>query len=286
MSFSRHHYRTILFAALILLGGEVPSWAGPKWTVGKNIPSGQRVSMDRIDHARFDRLLRKYVDGQGNVNYSAWKKSRTDQTELDAYLDQLSYADPSARASNEGKLAFWINAYNAATIKGILREYPTTSIRNHTARVFGYNIWHDLLVQVGGSQYSLDSIEHKVLRKMGEPRVHFAIVCASISCPRLLNQAYTSGSLDQQLTTNTKNFFANPLHFRHDVSARRFQLSSILSWFGEDFGSGRAAQLAAIAPYLPTAESQRAAKTNSVSISYLDYNWNLNDQTTARAARR
>jgi len=153
--------------------------------------------MDQIDHRSWDALLKRYVNQRGNVDYQAWKQSAADQRALDAYLAHLSSANPNAQALGAAKLAFWINAYNAVTIKGILREYPTSSIRNHTAKLFGYNIWDDLLLTVGGKPYSLNHMEHEVLRKMGEPRIHFAIVCASISCPRLLNEAYTASRLEQ-----------------------------------------------------------------------------------------
>ncbi len=118
--------------------------AGTKVNVGRFVSSGQRLSMDRIAHARWTTLLKKYVDAGGRVDYSAWKRSVKDVASLDRYLNELSRADSRIRTSRAGKMAFWINAYNAVTIKGILREYPTSSIRNHTAKLYGYNIWHDL----------------------------------------------------------------------------------------------------------------------------------------------
>jgi hypothetical protein len=260
--------------------------AGPKVTVGRNVAASERVSIDQIDHASWDGLLKKYVDQSGNVNYTAWKRSAQDAQQLDNYLARLSHADPRRRASREATLAFWINAYNAVTIKGILREYPTTSIRNHTARVFGYNIWKDLQLVVGGQSFYLEQMEHEILRKMNEPRIHFAIVCASKSCPKLRNEAYVGPNLAAQLADNARDFFASSGNFRYDPNGRRFYLSSILSWFAEDFGSDQAAQLRAIAPYLPTSATQQAASTNAVRVSYLDYDWNLNDQATVRSARR
>ena len=260
--------------------------AGPKVTVGRNVAASQRVSIDRINHASWDALLKKYVDAFGNVDYTAWQRSAQDSQQLDAYLGHLSLADPQTRANRETKLAFWINAYNAATIKGILREYPTTSIRKHTARLFGYNIWKDLQLIVGAQQYGIEQIEHEVLRKMNEPRIHFAIVCASISCPKLRAEAYTGQQLDAQLADNARDFFSKSGNFRYDPSSKRFYLSSILSWFADDFGRDQAAQLRAIAPYLPTATAQQAANSNAVRVSYLDYDWGLNDQATVRSARR
>jgi hypothetical protein len=254
--------------------------AGAKVAVGHNWPAGERVSIDRINHARWDALLRKYVDSQGRVNYSAWHQSREDRLALDQYLRHLSQADLHQRASREALLAYWINAYNGLTIQGILREYPTSSIRNHTAKVFGYNIWDDLLLTVGDRPFSLNQIEHDVLRKMGEPRVHFAIVCASIGCPPLLNQAYVADQLDHQLTVNTRRFFADPQKFRYDASRRQLELSPILQWFAEDFGANQAAQMRTIARFLPDQAAQGLAANGTASVRYLGYDWNLNDQST------
>ncbi len=246
--------------------------------VGRTVPEQQQISMDRVDHGAWTRLLSKFVDDQGQVNYREWRQSPADILALDEYLGTLSAASTSAPASRQARLAFWINAYNSVTVKGILREYPTTSIRNHTPRLVGYNIWKDLLLVVGGRKFSLDDIEHQVLRKMGEPRIHFAIVCAARSCPRLLAEAYTAAQLEQQLVANTRHFFADSENFRYDSDRRQFQMSSILKWFADDFGSDQARQLRSIAPYLPTSKAFAAANGNSVRVSYLKYDWSLNEQ--------
>lgn len=245
-----------------------------------------KTALDKVDHSAWDTLLKKYVDDDGYVNYTALHGSRQDRQLLTRYLNTLSKANPSMKASKDGKLAFWINAYNALTVHGILREYPTSSIRNHTARFFGYNIWKNLYLNVAGRGYSLDHIEHQILRKMDEPRIHFAIVCASISCPRLLNQAYSAANVDAQLETNAKDFFGRSQNFRYDARARRFYLSSILDWFGEDFGNSQSAQLRRISKWLPDSGSKSAAASGSGSVSFVEYNWNLNDQKSRRAARR
>lgn len=238
------------------------------------------VSMHTINHSPWNELLTKYVDSNGRVNYRGWHSSRTDQAQLDSYLRHLSTASRAAdgQTTKADQLAFWINAYNAVTMKGILREYPTKSIRDHTPKLWGYNIWNDLKLYVGGQPISLDSMEHKVLRKMAEPRIHFAIVCASIGCPRLMNEAYVADRVDDQLTINAKDFFSRQQNFRYDANSKRFYLSAIMDWFGEDFGSGQAAVLKRIAVWLPTDSAINAANRNAVSVSYLSYNWNLNSQ--------
>ena len=269
----------------VALGMNAVCSGGNKVSVGRNVSRRKLVSMDQIKHSVWDELLERYVDDRGNVAYSQWQKSAADTRALDAYLAALSAADPQSSAIKPAQVVFWINAYNAVTVRGILREYPTTSIRNHTPKVFGYNIWYDLLLTVGGRQYSLHQMEHEILRKMGEPRIHFAIVCASRSCPRLSNEAYAVDKLEDQLTNNTNVFFANPGNFRFDPGSRRMQLSSIVKWFSEDFGDGQAAQLRTIAPYLPNRRAHDAALANAVVISYLKYDWLLNDQATAGTVR-
>lgn len=238
----------------------------------------QAVPLDRVDHSAWDRLLQKYVDQDGMVDYGAWKASRADRAALKGYLATLSAADPTAQTTKDGKLAFWINAYNALTVQGILDVYPTSSIRNHTAKVVGYNIWDDLLLPVGGQQYSLSHIEHEILRKLGEPRIHFAIVCASIGCPRLLNRAYQPENLQSQLAGNTRDFFARQRNFQVDLASRKVRVSSILDWFGEDFGPTPQKGLAGLAKYMPDEATRKLTASGDFSVSYLDYDWSLNKQ--------
>lgn len=245
-------------------------------SVGVDVAAERQVPLSAIDHSPWDALLNRHVDERGMVDYRSWKASPGDSRALDAYLHQLSHS--SGEGSREEQLAFWINAYNALTIKGILREYPTTSIRNHTAKLFGYNIWKDLKLLVGGKPTSLDEMEHQILRKLGEPRIHFAIVCASIGCPRLLAEAYVPDRLDGQLTLNIQSFFADPAKFRYDATRRTIQISPIMKWFGEDFGDNQAAQMKRIAAYLPDPAAQSLAASGSASVSYLDYDWGLNDR--------
>lgn len=239
--------------------------------------SGATVPWSGISHAAWNQLLQKYVDSNGLVDYRAWKSSRADQMRLSGYLTSLSKAS-GRDGTREQQLAFWINAYNAVTIHGILREYPTTSIRNHTAKLLGYNIWKNLKLYVGGTPYSLDQMEHEILRKMDEPRIHFAIVCASVGCPRLLSQAYVAERLEEQLTLNATDFFSRQQNFQHDVSGNTFKLSSLLNWFASDFGRDQKAQLKRMSEWLPTEDARSAARRGTVRIAYLDYDWGLNAQ--------
>lgn len=258
-----------------------PSQAHPTITVGAVVPANAQIPVDKIDHSAWDALLKKYVDIRGLVDYKSWKASAADTKALDAYLTYLSAASFSGNPAKESQLAFWINAYNAVTVHGILREYPTTSIRNHTAKIHGYNIWKDLQLPVAGQKYSLKAMERQVLRKLGEPRIHFAIVCASLGCPRLLNEAYTAKSLDEQLSTNSKAFFADPTKFAIDATTGKIHVSPILKWFAEDFGTDTAAQLKTIAPYLPD-NARQLVFGGRACVSYLEYDWGINDRVIPR----
>lgn len=266
----------------VISAATMAGYAGQPAVLGRNVSAGQRTPAHQIDHSTWNILLKKYVDDHGMVDYASWKATPADVQALDDYLGHLSTATFSQQTDEAVKLAFWINAYNAVTIEGILREYPTTSIRNHTAKLFGFNIWNDLKLLVDGQAYSLNDMEHEVLRKMGEPRIHFAIVCASIGCPRLLNEAYLPDQIDEQLTANTKAFFADSSKFRIDSRQRAVAVSPILDWFAEDFGSSRSEQLRRIAPYLPDPAVQELAQRGALTVRYLDYDWGLNDQAASR----
>ena len=211
------------------------------------------------------------------VDYRTWKATAGDLQTLDNYLNHLSAAALTQQTKPAVTLAYWINAYNAVTIQGILRQYPTTSIKNHQAKVFGYKIWDDLQLLVAEKPYSLNHIEHEILRKMNEPRIHFAIVCASIGCPRLLSEAYVAEKLDSQLTTNAQVFFASESNFRRDAAQSTIYISKIIQWFGEDFGKTSAEQMRRLAPLLPEA-ARGLASSGGARIRYLDYDWDLNDQ--------
>lgn len=252
----------------------------PTVLVGRVWPAAERVAIGDVPHQAWDELLRRYVDADGFVDYAGWKQSSDDLRRLDDYLSALSRADDARNATSAERLAFWINAYNAVTVRGILREYPTTSIQNHVARVWGYNFWRDLKLIVGDRRYSLGEIEHSILRRMNEPRIHFAIVCASRGCPRLLNEAYSADRLDEQLSRNTLAFFADPAKCSADATQNELHLSPILDWFAADFGASTPAVLQRIVDWLPES-AQAIARSKDVRVKYLDYDWSLNDQATA-----
>ncbi|GMN07754.1 hypothetical protein MTsPCn5_31430 [Croceitalea sp. MTPC5] len=211
-------------------------------------------------HKTWDQLLQKYVDNDGNVAYGSFKK---DILELSAYLDLLANNAPTSNWSKNEKLAYYINLYNAATVKLILDNYPTKSIKD-IKRPWGRDI-----VKIGDDLVSLGHIEHKVLRKMNEPRIHFAINCASYSCPKLVNRAFTATEMEGQLKTATKDFINDTT--RNQFSANEAKLSEIFKWYKGDFTTN-----GSLKDYINRYLDE--PMTSETKIKYLKYNWNLNER--------
>ena len=142
-----------------------------------------------FDYKSYNQFLVKYVSNKGNVNYD---KIETNKSELDAIIAKFEKIQPTDKWSKNEKLAYYINAYNVYTLKVVIDNYPTKSIKDID------NAWDKKIVTSGKSKISLSDVEHKILRKMSEPRIHFAINCASFSCPNLLNEAFLPETLDKQ----------------------------------------------------------------------------------------
>lgn len=212
-----------------------------------------------FNHSSFDELLKKHVLENGDVNYINFKK---DRKLLSEYIASLSHNMPDGSWLKEEKLVFWINAYNAMTIDLILRHYPIKSIKDIDKP------WDQRHWKLGNKWYNLNDIEHKILRKMNEPRIHFAIVCASISCPKLLNKAYTSSNLEEQLTMVTKGFLNDST--KNNLSKNNIKLSKIFQWFTKDFKQN-GSLIDFLNVYSDVKVSAKAKK------SFKDYNWGLNE---------
>jgi hypothetical protein len=250
----------------------------PVVRVGRYCPKAERLGYADISHSIWDQLLHRFVDSEGNVDYGAWKASSKDSQQLDEYLNQLSRLDETIDATRSQKIEFWVNAYNATTVRGILREFPTGSIQNHVSQLWGYNIWRDLQLIVGEKAYSLGEMEHSVLRPLREPRIHFAIVCGSRGCPRLRNEAYDARKLEDQLKSNTQAFFADGTKCAVDAERNELQLSPILKWYAQDFqDDAKSELLPAIADWLPD-EVRSKAQSRPLKIRFGDYDWSLNEQ--------
>lgn len=212
-----------------------------------------------LDHKQWNDLLQKHVSSKGNVDYKGFKK---DGVALQSYLNLLAKNLPEKSWSKNAVLAYWINAYNAFTVKLIVDNYPTKSIKKID------NPWDITFITLGTKKYSLGEIEHKILRKMNEPRIHFAINCASYSCPNLANEAYTESALDKQLETATKSFINDKT--KNTITENKIEISSIFDWFSGDFKKN-GALIDFINKYATTKIDKKA------KISYKEYNWNLNE---------
>lgn len=213
-------------------------------------------------HDAWDALLKKHVDPDGWVDYKGFE---TDRASLQAYLDHLGSHVPGDHWSKEEQLAYYINLYNAGTVLLILDNYPLESIKDI------WNPWGKNRLTIGTSTYSLNDIEHRVLRKMDEPRIHFAINCASYSCPKLLTEAFTANRMEDQLQAATQGFINDPT--RNEIRADAVRLSRIFKWYKGDFTQSDRSLLDYINAFLP--QSLPAG----TDIEYLPYDWSLNERS-------
>lgn len=248
--------------------------------LGRDWPPSERVSIDAIDHQAWDALLKNHVDQAGQVDYAAWKASREGVRGLEGYLNALARADATQPAARASRLAYWINAYNALTVWAILRDYSTVRNPDQSAAGTLSDALADIRLRVGSASFAIGQIEDEILRKLDEPRIHFAIVCGARGCPRLLNEGYTAAELEGQLTRNARAFFADLTKFNYDPSRNQVQLSPIIDWYGEDFGKDTAERLRRIAPYLPEEAARRLSTSGATNVTFLDYDSGLNDRST------
>lgn len=262
----------------------------------------EEVKTDSFDHsyATYNSLLNQYVIN-ARVNYEGFINSRA---KFETFLRTLGSVDKDVFESwtEEQRLAFWINAYNAFTIKAIIDHYPIKrsftlvgifyAPSNSILQIKG--VWTKLQFRALGNMVTLDEIEHQILRKkFNEPRIHMAINCASISCPDLRNEAYTPEKLEEQLADASINFVNNPDKGVYvNEQSGKVKLSKIFKWFGDDFinnyGSKKLfnnyslkenAVLNFTSEYIESEEVKEYLMNNKLKIGYLGYDWHLNEQT-------
>ena len=213
------------------------------------------VNSQKNINYRWDIMLNKYVSKNGNVNYNDWKK---EHNQLKKYIKTLEENFPKDSWNTNDKLAYWINTYNAITVNLILDNLPIKSIKEIKNR-WGKKLYNN--------KYSLGDIEHKILRKMNEPRIHFAINCASKSCPKLLNESYNGRKLEKQLVEVTKAFLCNPK--KNILKNNQVYLSRIFLWFSKDFGTKKE-KINFISKY-------SGIELINPKFKYLEYDWSLNN---------
>lgn len=220
------------------------------------------VAAQGIDHGPFDALLRANVKA-GQVDYPGFQDAPT----FRPYVREL--ARPAQLPTKADQLAYYINGYNALAIAGILDGLSPSTILGR-ARYFKIKEW-----PLAGRSITLYDLEHKVLRPLGEPRVHFAIICASRSCPFLRREAYSAARLDAQLDDQARAFVNDSFRNRFDKATRTAYLSEIFKWFDEDFRSAGSVQKY-IARYVADPEVARDLAADRYRIEWIDYDWSLN----------
>jgi len=263
--------RTLFVACLLLLclfGAVFLYW----FRVEADSRNPQPAKGATFSHDLFNQVLQEHVDEEGRVDYA---KLKATPEKLEAYLDLVAVANP-AELSYNAQLAFWINAYNALVIKGVIDHYPTTSVRK--IKLFG-GFFYRLKFKGSGKTYTLNHIEHDIIRaEFVDARVHFVLVCAALGCPALENRAFSAETLEERLETATLNFIRNPDKVKLDRGGRRVYLSKIFKWYDDDFTEGGYTGVANfLADYL-SVEDAEFLSTEKVKFRYLDYDWTLNDK--------
>jgi hypothetical protein len=262
----------VLALALPLIAGAAPaSQVWPRWQAHE--PASAAV----VDHGAWELLLSRYLQpasaGQPTLfRYAAM--SAADKESLAAYIRTLEGTRVSSLNRRE-QAAYWINLYNALTVRLIVERYPVASIRDiRLGGLFSGGPWDAVLARVEGEDLSLNDIEHRILRPIwNDPRIHYAVNCASLGCPSLQARAYSGANLESLLDKGAREYINSPRGVR--LEGGRLTLSSIYSWFAEDFGGGRAELFTHLGRY---AEPALAASLKSYAgrISY-DYDWKLNE---------
>lgn len=231
-------------------------------------------------HALFTSILHNHVH-QARVDYQALKSD----DRLTRYLAQLAATDPDTISDRNDRLAFWLNAYNAYTLKVVADSYPIDSINDlHFGGlvigiVLNKTVWDREFVEIGGETLTLDRIEHDIVRpEFRDPRIHFALVCAARSCPPLRSEAYEGFKLDTQLDDQGRTFFAQRARNWFDSEGKIAHLSKILDWYADDFGASDAEILLYVARFVPEELAAAIrAEPEAWRIKHTKYFWELNE---------
>jgi len=226
--------------------------------------SGELPADGRIDHSDFDAILKASVD-KGYVDYPRIAAD----PRFPAYIQSLAGPLPDDAGRDE-QLAFYINAYNALAIRGILDGLSPSSLLGR------YRYFKGTDYDVGGRRMNLYDLERDVIIPYGEPRIHFAIVCASASCPPLRAEAYTADQLDAQLEDQARQFIGDTSKNLFEAEKRTARLSKIFDWYPEDFASHSGSVQQYVAQYVTDADIAAALRAQEYRIRYLKYDWSLN----------
>ena len=237
------------------------------------IPLNPTASVDAppLTHLAWDGLLKKYVNEAGLVNY---KGLQADSLALNAYLRELSAHLPSTSWTPTDRLAYWINAYNAFTVQRIIRSYPVKSIKDLGGdKIFVNTPWDQPFIRLADARYSLNDLEHRIIRKkFADNRIHVALVCAAMSCPRLRNEAFTGPRLNEQLDDQARGFVNNPVKNKLTPTDKP-QVSSIFNFYPQDFTKNGSTS---VQDFINRYAAQKIK--SDAALSYVPYDWSLNVQ--------
>jgi len=233
-----------------------------------------------FSHDSYNLMLGDYVNEAGMVDY---KRLLVNRDALDGYVEQLAGSSPVSNPelfpTADHKNAYWINDYNQLMMRAVLDHYPIDSV---TDIKVAHGVFSRIKYPVGGKRMSLDDIEKGVLLKeYSDPRVHWALTCASMSCPRIDQTAFVAANLSERLDQEARNFLQSTRAVVIDPTENTVAVSKYFDWYGKDFGGDA---IAYITPFLSETQAAALAKTNKPSVSYMDYDWRLNDQNKSWAA--
>jgi hypothetical protein len=273
--------RRLLIPCLALLLLASPAIAAPKAVLWERWLAHDPAATATIDHTPFARFLERYLltfsDGVNRLAYA--EVTAEDRRLLDGYVESLA-ATPISTFARPEQMAYWINLYNALTLQVVLDHYPTASIRDIdiSPGLFSDGPWGKKLVAIEGERVALDDIEHQILRPIWrDPRIHYAVNCASIGCPNLRPEPYQPAELDRQLDQAAIDFINHPRGVSLDGD--RLQVSSIYDWFQADFGGSEEGVLAHLKAF---AEPELAMSLDRrQKIDAFVYDWRLNDAAEA-----
>ncbi|MEO0952380.1 MAG: DUF547 domain-containing protein [Pseudomonadota bacterium] len=228
----------------------------------------------RIDHGDWQQVLNDYLVPNyarlNRVDYAGLATAGTGQ--LDRYLTAMSAVDPEMHPADE-QMAYWINVYNALTVRRIVEDWPVESILELGDSALARGPWGDPAITVNGHTLSLDDIEHRILRVIWEePRIHFAVNCASVGCPDLQPIAFTGANLESQLRLGARNYLASPRGVVREGDA--LLVSSLFQWYADDFGDSPEAVLDRLAEYADQDTAKRL-RSHDGPLRYA-YDWSLN----------
>lgn len=217
-----------------------------------------------------------------------YKNLTKEESRLDRVLEnfeKVTRKEFSSWSSNQ-RLSFLINAYNAFTLKLIVKRYPVKTIKEIGIWFFGkpvHSPWEKKFFSLFGEETNLDTIEHGVIRKdYSEPRIHFALVCASVGCPKLQSTPFIPTMIEEQLGKAARVFLGDSEKNKFNPEKNQMQLSQIFEWYGEDFGSDKKAQIKTILDLGGRSKNWEHNNLDQVDISYLEYDWRLNDKKIKR----